>query len=89
MVPSDCGSAPAIEDIGLTIPSNLVVVPGIKSGGIEASAGFGLVDFVVGRWVKAVAHAPFPIGVRRRLQGLHFCPPQLMRFGKFLDFSKQ
>ena len=43
MVPSDCGSAPAIEDIGLTIPSNLVVVPGIKSGGAKASAGFGLV----------------------------------------------
>jgi len=43
MVPSDCGSAPAIEDIGLTIPSNLVVVPGIKSGGAEVSAGFGLV----------------------------------------------
>ena len=43
MVPSDCGSAPAIEDIGLTIPGNLVVLPGIKSGGAEVSAGFGLV----------------------------------------------
>ena len=43
MVPPDRGSAPAIEDIGLTIPSNLVVLPGIKSGGAEVSAGFGLV----------------------------------------------
>ena len=48
MVPSDRGSAPAIEDIGLTIPSNLVVLPGIKSGGIEASADFGLVILLWG-----------------------------------------
>ncbi|MBT3644457.1 MAG: hypothetical protein HN530_06610 [Gammaproteobacteria bacterium] len=63
------------------------------SAGYQKRQGKGIsqfrpCSFVVSRRLKAVAHAPFLIGVGRRLQRLQFCLRPLLSFEKLLNLSK-